>query len=185
MSLQIFRYSFFLAFLMFFGCTKEVATSEKHNVNTVSNSAMNSDVLTGRFYQNGYNNIYLGQAYNAKQFSVLSEELDGCFTALSLEHDNIFITVENGIISQISTDSPNISSYDNIKVGDPLSIIKNKINTSHLEVIQNGHTNLPVYIHWHDKDKTIGTRYSTDDGVSVHYIDIGFNERMYLHEGCA
>lgn len=93
--------------------------------------------------------------------------------------------MENNIISEIGTDSSSILSYDGIKVEGSISTIKEKVDLDELEIIQNDYTNLPVFIHWHDKNKTVGTRYSSDDGVLIHYIDMGFNERMYLLEECA
>ena len=68
--------------------------------------------------------------------------------------------MENNIISEIGTDSSSILSYDGIKVEGSISTIKEKVDLDELEIIQNDYTNLPVFIHWHDKNKTVGTRYS-------------------------
>ncbi|WP_115369023.1 hypothetical protein [Moraxella bovis] len=127
----------------------------------------------------------MGGIYDASKFKQVSEELEGCFNALALDFSGISITVENNIISEISTDDPSILSYNGIKVGDPISLVKDKVGLDVLEIIQNDYTNLPVFVHWHDENKTVGTRYSTDDGTTIHYIDMGLSERMYLLEGCA
>lgn len=183
MLLQIFKYNFFWIMLICCACTNENISIQKDMTKSSDFSVQNNDLTT--FHKSGYGSIYLGGVYDASKFKQVSEELGGCFNASSLDFSGISITVENNIISEISTDDPSVLSYDGIKVGDPISLIEDKVDLNALEIIQNDYTNLPVFIHWHDKNKAVGTRYSTDDGIIIHYIDMGLSERMYLLEGCA
>lgn len=186
MKLQTSRYVILLiAFNLILACTSQNLPTENGKTNSREEKPSSENNMQLFFGSNSYNEIRLGDAYNEGRFKKISEELDGCFNAMPINYNNIIVTVEDGIITELSTEDPAITSYDNLKVGDPLSMIQQKIDPNKLEIIENHDTALPAFIRWHDSNKTIGTRYSTDDGVSIHYIDMGYHDRMYLMEGCA
>lgn len=146
--------------------------------------------------KNGIGNIPLGQNYNPNGFEKLESQLesfDNCFLATSKKYpeykhslyfqffDNVLTGVS--ISSLGSPDEISFRSYTGVKIGDTIETILKSHDKQPDEILENIHSDYPIFIYWTDSSEKIGIRYDTVDG-KVSSISLNYNWHIRYFEGC-
>lgn len=144
----------------------------------------------------GVGEIVLGEKFALNRFDKLSsqlEDIDDCYLTTSNEYpeykhslyfqffDNVLTGVS--ISSLGSPDEISFRSYTGVKIGDTVETVLKLHDKQPDEILEDIHSDYPIFIYWTDSSEKIGIRYDTVDG-EVSSISLNYNPHIRYFEGC-
>ena len=150
---------------------------------------MKTDItLSNSFTTNSYDDIKIGDTFDAHRLTQNTNNLDGCFGAQRANHPNVdYMIIDNKVV-EISTSAPSIASAYGVKVGDSLDQLYAKYQGQQPEVEDSPYGNLNenlIIYYWYKEDgHNLGIKYQVDNEV-VTSISIGLESAFRLWACCA